>query len=220
MDRAAVIPFQTPCNLIAVAATGGGKTQIVYQLLKHASLMFEVMPEAIIYCFNVYQQPLFDQMKSEIKNIQFFEGLPDRENLREWNKMHGNHKIIVLDDLLQKASASNDIVDLFCVLSSHMNYTVLFLVQNVFADSKKLRTISLNAHYFLIFKNQRHQMQVQTLGSQIFPGQTAFFMDAYKKAVSRPYGYLLIDIHPRGSAYALRTNILPNETTIVYKPIK
>ena len=73
-----------------------------------------------------------------------------------------------------------------------MNYKVFFLVQNVLGDSKKLRMISLNAHYFVIFKNQRHQGKVQTLGSQIFPGLTSFFMDAYKKAVS--YGYYLIDI--------------------------
>ena len=183
--------------------------------------MFESATKSVIYCFNVYQKPLFDQMKTEIKNIEFFEGLPGRGNLHEWNKINSGHKIIVLDDLLQKASTSNDIVDLFCVLSSHMNYTVFFLVQNVFGDSKKLRTISLNAHYFVIFKNQRHQGQVQTLGSQFFPGQTAFFMDAYKKAVSRPYGYLLIDIHPRGNpSYALRSNILPNKTTLVYKPLK
>ena len=181
--------------------------------------MFDVEPQFIIYCYNVYQKPLFDEMKKEIRNIEFYEGLPDRERLSEWNRMNSHLKLIILDDL-QKASASNDIVDLFCVLSSHMNYTVFFLVQNVFGDSKKLRTISLNAHYFLIFKNQRHQAQVQTLLSQILPGESTFFMDAYKKAVSRPYGYLLVDIHPRGNtSYILRTNILPHETMIVYKPI-
>lgn len=221
MEEKPVIPFLTPSNIIVAARTGGGKTQLVYEILKKASVMFETAPQLIIYCFNVYQKPLFDQMKNEIGNIEFFEGLPARENLYEWNKTNNHHKIIVLDDLLQKASTSNDIVDLFCVLSSHMNYTVLFLVQNVFGDSKKLRTISLNAHYFLIFKNQRHQAQVRILLSQILPGETTFFMDAYKKAVSRPYGYLLIDIHPRGNpSYVLRTNILAHECMIVYKPIK
>lgn len=178
------LPFLAPSNIIVAAPTGGGKTRLVYELLNSASSMFETKPQSIIYCYNIYQKPLFDQMKREIENIHFFEGLPERENLREWNRIT-DHKIIVLDDLLQKASASNDIVDLFCVLSSHMNYTVLFLVQNVFGNSKRLRTISLNAHYFIIFKNQRDQMQVQTLGRQIFPGQTAFFMDAYKKAVKK-----------------------------------
>ena len=221
MSRTTIIPFQTPSNIIVAASTGCGKTHLVYQLLQNASVMIESAPKSVIYCFNVYQKPLFDQMKTEIENIEFFEGLPGRENLHEWNQINSGHKIIVLDDLLQKASASNDIVDLFCILSSHMNYTVFFLVQNVFGDSKKLTTISLNAHYFVIFKNQRHQGQVQTLGSQIFPGQTSFFMDAYKKAVSRPYGYLLIDIYPRGNpSNALRSNILPNETTLVYKPLK
>ena len=221
MSQTTIIPFQTPSNIIVAASTGCGKTHLVYQLLQNASVMFESAPKSVIYCFNVYQKPLFDQMKTEIENIEFFEGLPGRENLHEWNKINSGHKIIVLDDLLQKTSVSNDIVDLFCVLSSHMNYTVFFLVQNVFSDSKNLRTISLNAHYFVIFKNQRHQVQVQTLGSQIFPGQTSIFMDAYKKAVSRPYGYLLIDIHPRGNPfYALRSNILPNETTLVYKTLK
>ena len=102
-------------------------------------------------------------MKSEIENIRFFEGLPDRDKLIEWNKIEGEHKVIVLDDLLQKASARNDIVDLFCVLSSHMQYTVMFLVQNIFGDSKRLRTVSLNAHYFIIFRNLRHQARVQTI---------------------------------------------------------
>lgn len=221
MEKKPVLQFLTPSNIIVAARTLGGKTFLVYQILKNASVMFETVPQLIIYCFNVYQKPLFDQMKNEIRNIEFFEGLPTRENLYEWNKINNHHKIIVLDDLLQKASASNDIVDLFYVLSSHMSYTVLFLVQNVFNDSKKLRTISLNAHYFLIFRNQRAQNQVRTLLSQILPGETAFSMDAYKKAVSRPYGYLLIDIHPRGNpSYLYRSNILPHETMIVYKPIK
>ena len=221
MSRTTIIPFQTPSNIIVAASTGCGKTHLVYQLLQNASVMFESAPKSVIYCFNVYQKPLFDQMKTEIENIEFFEGLPGRENLHEWNQINSGHNLIVLDDLLQKASASNDIVDLFCLLSSNMNYTVFFLVQNVLGDSKKLRMISLNAHYFVIFKNQRHQGQVQTIGSQIFPGQTSFFMDAYKKAVSRPYSYLLNDIHTRGNpSYALRSNILPNETTLVYKPLK
>ena len=69
-------------------------------------------------------------MKTEIENIEFFEGLPGRENLHEWNRINSSHKGIVLDDLLPKASASNDIVDLFCVLSSRMNYTVFFFNSN------------------------------------------------------------------------------------------
>lgn len=158
-------------------------------------------------------------MKEEVKNIYFYPGLADRDKLSDWNKIKGC-KIIIIDDLLQKASASDDIVELFCVLSSHMNYMVFFLIQNVFGDSKRLRTISLNAHYFIIFKNRRDQNQVQALGKQLLPGQPSYFLEAYKKAVSsHPFAYLLIDISPRSNPlYMLRTNILPGETTTVYLP--
>ena len=220
--RAPVFRFKTPSNILVSSTTGGGKTTLVYQILKNASVMFEVSPQAIIYCYNVYQKPLFDQMKSEIENIHFHESIPDRETLEEWNTSYPQTKIIVLDDLLQKVCTSSDIVDLFTVCSSHMNYTVFCLVQNVFGDSsRKFRTMSLNTHYFIIFKNPRDEMQVQILGRQLYPRSSDFFMSAYKKATARDYGYLLIDIHPRSNPlYALRTNILPNQTTIVYRPKK
>ena len=65
MERTAVIPFESPCNMILGGMTGTGKTYFVYELLKHASVMFKTIARSIIYCFNVYQKPLFDQMKSE-----------------------------------------------------------------------------------------------------------------------------------------------------------
>ena len=39
--------------------------------------------------------------------------------------------------------------------------------------------------------------QVQTLGRQIFGTKTKYIMDAYKKATSYAWGYLLINLHPK-----------------------
>ena len=64
MSRTRIIPFQTPSNIIVAASTGCGKTHLVYQPLQNASVMFESAPKSVIYCFNVYQKPLFDQMKN------------------------------------------------------------------------------------------------------------------------------------------------------------
>ena len=50
MDSKAVIPFQTPSNVLIAARTLGGKTHLVYQILKNSSSMFEIVPQAIIYC--------------------------------------------------------------------------------------------------------------------------------------------------------------------------
>ena len=65
------------------------------------------------------------------------------------------------DDLLQKAVKNVDIADLFCQYSHHMNFTVFFVVQNLFAD--KMRCISLNTHFFLLMKQLRDILQIQTL---------------------------------------------------------
>lgn len=55
------------------------------------------------------------------------------------------------------------------------------------------------------------------LGSQLFPKQLDFFLDAYNKATVNPYGYLMIDMHPRTHpALRLRSNIFPGEEQTVY----
>ena len=55
----------------------------------------------------------------------------------------------------------------------------------------------------------------------MFPGESKYFMDAYKKATSRKYSYLLIDINPHSNPlYKLRTDIFPDQTMIVFRPEK
>uniref|UniRef100_K1QP85 Uncharacterized protein n=1 Tax=Magallana gigas TaxID=29159 RepID=K1QP85_MAGGI len=46
-----------------------------------------------------------------------------------------------------------------------------------------------------------------------------YFKEAYDKATSIPFGYLVVDMSPgTEDKYRLRTRILPNEDTIVYLP--
>ena len=63
-------------------------------------------------------------------------------------------------------------------------------------------------------------MQVQTLGQQIFGKKDVYFEDAYRKATSLPWGYLLINLHPKTTReeYKLLTHILPGQLTTVYLP--
>ena len=45
-------------------------------------------------------------------------------------------------------------------------------------------------------------------------------MDTYKKATSVDLGYLLVNLHPTGEEQQkLLTNILPEETTVIYLPL-
>ena len=71
---------------------------------------------------------------------------------------------------------------------------MIHIVQNLFHQGKGSRSISLNSHYLVLFKNPRDKLQILKLARQIYPGQTDFFLNQYEEAVKRPFGYLLIDL--------------------------
>ncbi|CAC5415721.1 unnamed protein product [Mytilus coruscus] len=74
------------------------------------------------------QQNQYDEMKDEIKNIRFQQGLPTMEDLNDWGGEDG-HKLLVLDDLMIKGADSEELIHMMCVGSHHTNVTVIFLIQ-------------------------------------------------------------------------------------------
>jgi len=95
----------------------------------------------------------------------------------------------------------------------------LYLTQNLFYGSKQNRTISLNSHYLVLFKNARDATQISHLASQMYPGKSKFLIDAYRDATSKPFSYLLIDLKPdTEDQVRVRSNIFPGEQTCVYTP--
>jgi len=218
-ETESLIKFESPTSIFIAAPSGSGKTVFTKELLRHADGTFKVHPSKIYYCYSMWQA-LYNEMQNEIRFIFFHHGLPTMDKLNEWGSEEG-HKILVLDDLMMQSSESEELVHLMCVGSHHTNTTVIFLIQNIFQKGKSMRTASLNCHYFILFRNNRDMLQIQTLGKQMFPGKTHFFMNAYLKATLQAFKYLVVDIHPRSDkAYQLRSNILPGENTTVYQPEK
>ena len=107
------------------------------------------------------------------------------------------------------ASKDKRIVNLFTSGSDHRNLSVIYIVQNLFHQGKGSRSVSLNSHYLVLFKNPRDKL---TLAKQMYPGQTDFFLNQYEEAVKRPFGYLLIDLKTTTQDNCrLQTNALPSE---------
>ena len=115
-------------------------------------------------------------------------------------------------------SETNQLVaNVFTKISHHRNVSVVYLTQNLFDKNKYARTISLNAHYLVLFKNPRDATQFATLARQMYPNASNFAIEAYKDATSAPYGHLLVDLKPdQDERCRLRTNVFPGEMQYVY----
>lgn len=197
-----------------------GKSTLVFQLLQHADGAFTKPIKKIYYCYSV-DQPLFEEMKKNIPRITFYKALPTAAELETWHMSEPGDKILVIDDMMSESAKSKDIVDIYCKYAHHYKFFCFLICQNAFCPGREFRTISLNTHYFFLFKNSRDLMQIERLGRQIFSGQVKYFLDAYKKATAEKFQCLLVDLSPHSDpTYKLRTNILPGQLMIVYLPEK
>ena len=119
---------------------------------------------------------------------------------------------MVIDDQMENAGGDKRIVNLFTRGAHHRNLSVIYIVQNLFHQGKNSRSISLNSHYLVLFKNPRDKLQILTPAKQMYPGQTDFFIKRYEEAVRRPFVYLLVDLKTATQDNCrLRTNVLPGE---------
>lgn len=212
-----LLPFHSPATAMIVGPTMSGKTSLIYEILKHADGMFQTPPERIVIAYTEYQ-PLFEEMEKNIDRLVLHQGLPSKEQIEDWSE-GVQHIVLVLDDMMMQVAKSEESLNLFCVTAHHRRISVFMLAQNLYMPGKFARTISLNCHYVILFRNVRDSRQVLTFGSQVFPLKLKYFKEAYDKATSRPFGYLVVDMSPSTEdSYRLRTRILPNEDTIVYLP--
>ena len=181
-----------PFSLLIVGKSGVGKTELVKRLLCHIDQVVSPPPQRIIYCYSIWQ-PAYEEMKNYITNIEFVKGIPEHLEEDDFiNPLITN--LILFDDVISDALEDKRLGDLFTKGSHHRNLSVILISQNLFHKGKEARTISLNAHYMILFNNPRDVTQIQTLARQMQPGKTHQFLRKYKEIVSKPYASLFIDL--------------------------
>lgn len=205
------LKLKNPATYLIAGVTCSGKSTFVKELIKNKNEVFENPPTNILYLYGTWQNS-FDDME-KMKNIDFHKGLPDEELLKKYYN-DKSHCLILIDDLMCSASGSKSIHDIYYKDAHHTNTSCIMIVQNLFA--KNLRGISLNSHYLILFKSPRIIGQIGHIGSQL--GFAKLLKEAYLDACKQPYSYLLIDLHPTTEEqFCLRSKILPNEETIIYR---
>jgi hypothetical protein len=165
-------------------------------------------PTLVTWCYGIENEGQFQsiQQMSE-RPVRFVQGIPNIDDLDA-----GEINLVIIDDLMTDGGSSAKIADLFTKGSHHRNISVVFIVQNLFHQGRKMRDISLNANYIVLFKNPQDSRQVRYLAHQISPYNPRYLSDAYEQATRRPHGYLIIDVTQHSSDQSrLLTNIFPPE---------
>ena len=201
-----------PIGLIVSGGKKTGKTTFVKQLLANTQIMIDLPPENIYFYFEY--QDTFGEIEVLVPGIQFVQGIPD-SMLDSINPQTRN--LYIIDDMMGEKDAV--IAKLYRKKSDHGNLSVIYIVQNLFHQSKDHRTISLNASYLVLTKNVRDVSQVIHLAKQLHPSNTKFFQQAYQLATKEPYTYLFVDLTPTcPDEIRLRSGIFPTDIHYVYQP--
>lgn len=178
--------------------------------------MIDNPPIEVIYSLPVGQQINIPEDIKNDNNVRFYRGIPEIEEFND-----KKHRLLVIDD--QASECGDSIVALFTRLSHHFNCSVIVLSQNIFLSKPSFRTMSLNAHYIVLFKAPRSMDQVACLARQVCPGNVKFFQESYADSCSEPHSYFLLDLTQScPEQLRFRSKIFPDDKkcTTVYVPNK
>ncbi|KAL3076977.1 hypothetical protein niasHT_031234 [Heterodera trifolii] len=101
--------------------------------------------------------------------------------------------LLILDDLV--VGMSQQYLDALFTRGSHnWGVSVILVTQHLF--NKELRVSRTNSHYLVLMRNPAGALQIRTIATHLFPSRTAYFMEAYRDACAKNFGYLLVDMHP------------------------
>jgi hypothetical protein len=135
------------------------------------------------------------------------------EEMLEFNPSLNN--LVIIDDLFHEALNSKWFLDLSTKSSHHKNTSVVFIVQNIFMQSKFIKTISNQAKYIVIFKNVRDINQIKYIGQQVLGqgGGKILNKILHEVTENNKFGSIVLDLYPLSSdRLRILTNIFPHES--------
>lgn len=195
---------QGSCMFVS-GPTNAGKTTFVKSLIQYKEVMFDIPPGRVLWFYGI-RQPAHAELMS--LNVHLQQGFPN--NLEACLQPND---LVIFDDLLDQTCNSASMRNVFTGTAHHLPCFLVALTQNMFFKGKELRTMSLNAMYFVIMKNPRDQQQITTFGRQCFAEKPRFLLSVFKHVTAQGRGaYLLLDFHPcTPEELRVRNRILPHQ---------
>jgi hypothetical protein len=153
--------------------------------------------------------------------IEYIRNLTDYEELMESFDPSDTNLLVLDDQMNEGKNNANAFGNLFTKGSHHRNITIVYMMQNLFEKGGSNRTINLNSHYLVMFKNPRDARQSHVLGMQMYPKNPRFLSQVFDDATSaKPHTYLLLDYRQETDGkLRVMTNVLGEGLLTVYQPV-
>jgi hypothetical protein len=190
------IKWSHPSSVVLSGPSNSGKTTILGRIVEENKSLYDPSPEKIILFYRE-EQPVYKTWFDGGLIAEMSEGFPEREDfmIKIRDEKNRGGTLVIFDDLGLEIENNLDFMnELFTVTGHHYCVSIILVLHNLF--SRSLRTLSLNCNRFILTKSLRDRSQVRCLASQSFPGKVPFIMAAYEDAISKKYGFLVLDFSP------------------------
>lgn len=121
--------LQHPFSLVISGPSNCGKTFFVKSIIEKASTIISAKIDNIVYIYSCWQ-PLYNQLL-QIRKITFVNGIP--ESLSDDVLLPPDkNNLLIIDDVMNTASNSIEVQNVFTQYVHHRNLSCMYLVQNLF----------------------------------------------------------------------------------------
>ena len=203
------VKIKSPCGVFFAGPSKSGKSTLLQEVVEFSYEIFDPPPASKTYAYGQYDERVHEFQRLGATVIA---GLPTEEYIDSLEKP----ALIILDDLMNVIKKEYA-VKTYTVDVHHKNLIVITTAQNMY--EKSLMVARMNSQYLIIMRSPSAALHIRTLGSQLFPMNLRYFLDAYHQATKKPYDYLVIDSYPTTpDALRLRNRLRPVEDTMVFLP--
>lgn len=199
-----IIPTTERVFMCITGASGTGKTQLILSMLTinpnikiKTMTTFQPNYKKIVYFYRHWQSVYNDFMQRlgpETIEFQQCAGVDAIENLYSEQRTELT-TLLIFDDSCEEILESAEFANL-ATSGRHKGLHVIFIKHNMYQQGKYSVTVDKNTTHIILMKSPRIGKQLKILGNEIDGASVSFLDDCYKKATSRRFGHLLIDLTP------------------------
>lgn len=196
------LKFKSPFGMIISGPSSSGKSTFLAKFITESANLIDPPPSSVLYCFGEMSDmvPALQRL-----GVNVHSGVPSEEMIKQQPK----NLLLILDDLLLNVSESY-LSEMFTRKSHHLQYSVIFVTQSLF--DRKIRVARQNAQYIILMRSPNSELSIRNIGVQLFPGRLDYYLDSYRQATNKPYGYLVIDMHAASDpSLRLRTGLFKDD---------